>query len=348
MAGGGGTRFWPLSRQVTPKQLLNLSGKDLMINETIDRISELIPKDDIFIVTNESQVEKMRESVKGRIQQNHILSEPSARNTAACIGYSAFEIIKKYGDGIMCVFPADHFIKNQIEFTKIVEEAINVVETQDKLLTIGIKPTIPSTGYGYIKYDKNEDTIAKSVIEFREKPDYETAKEYLESDNYAWNSGMFIWKASTIIKNIELYLPDVYRIMLNIGDAMNTEKEFDVIKKTYQLIPSISIDYGIMEKSTDVLVILGEFGWSDVGSWDALDVLYSEDSNGNVIHGEHINISTTNCISYSSGKMVATIGIDNIVIVQTDDAVLVCNKDKVQDVKLIVDILRQQNRSDLL
>ena len=167
MAGGGGTRFWPLSRQAMPKQMLNLSGKDRMINETIDRLHGTVEKEDIFIVTNEKQAAKMLECVDGRIAKDHILAEPSARNTAACIGYAAMEIVKKYGDGIMCIFPSDHFIKNEPEFTKILNQAVQAAEEQDKLITIGIAPTFPSTGYGYIKFDKNENAIARKVEEFK-------------------------------------------------------------------------------------------------------------------------------------------------------------------------------------
>ncbi|MBW8308894.1 MAG: hypothetical protein K0M45_04570 [Candidatus Paracaedibacteraceae bacterium] len=348
MAGGGGTRFWPLSRQALPKQLLNLSGKDLMINETIDRITANIPKQDIFVVTNVAQVEKMKECVDGRIEDNHILAEPSARNTAACIGYAAFEIIKKYGDGIMCIFPSDHYIKNLTEFNRIIEDGIRAAEANNTLVTVGINPTFPATGYGYIRYDKNENTIAKKVIEFKEKPDFETAKSYVESGNYAWNSGMFIWKASTILQNFQRYLPEVYDYLQQIAESMNTPKEYETLSWIYPLIPSISIDYGIMEKSNEVVVISGDFGWNDVGSWDMLDALYDADDNGNVVHGEQININTTNCISYSSGKLIATVGLDNVVIVETADAILVCDKNKVQDVKLVVELLKEQGKKHYL
>ena len=175
MAGGGGTRFWPLSRAEEPKQLLNLSGKDLMVNETIDRIATFTEQQEIFIVTNETQVPKMRTATEGRITPNHILAEPSARNTSACIGYGALEIVKKYGDGIMCIFPSDHFIKNEPEFTRVLKEAIQIAEEQDKLITLGITPTFPSTGYGYIKFDAADKGYAKKVVEFKEKPDEETA-----------------------------------------------------------------------------------------------------------------------------------------------------------------------------
>ena len=347
MAGGGGTRFWPLSRHEEPKQLLNLSGKDLMINETIDRVATICDKSDIFIVTNVDQVAKMKTATVGRITDNHILSEPSARNTAACIVYAAFEIIKKYGDGIMCVFPADHYIKNETEFTRILKEAVKVAE-EGALVTLGITPTFPSTGYGYIKFDKNESNLAKKVIEFKEKPDIETAKKYVDSGEYSWNSGMFVWKASVVLEQFEKLLPDVYSCLLKIADAMSTPKEVEVINEVYPTIPSISIDYGIMEKSDKVKVISADMGWNDVGSWDNLGVLYDSDEEGNVFAGENISIDTHNCITYSKKRVISTIGVDNLIIVETDDAILVCDKNRAQDVKLIVEKLKSDGRKELL
>ena len=349
MAGGGGTRFWPLSRKETPKQLLNLSGKELMINETIDRITSVIPKKDIFIVTNHSQVGKMEEATKTRIQKEHILSEPAARNTAACIGYAAMEIIKKYGDGIMCIFPADHFIKDELTFSKTLVSAIKVAEDEDKLVTMGITPTFPSTGYGYIKYDKvDTEGEAYRVLEFKEKPNEETAKKYVESGEYAWNSGMFVWKASTILKYFKKLLPDIYENLKIMGDAMDTLEEENVISSIYPNIRSISIDYGIMEKADDVVVIPAEFGWSDVGSWDNLGVLYEADDNGNIVHGNHIGVDTKDSVIYAKNKLIATIDVKNVVVVETDDTVLVCKKDRSQDVRKIVDILKEQGREEYL
>lgn len=348
MAGGGGTRFWPLSRQEEPKQLLNLSGKDRMINETIDRIATVVDREDIFIVTNQAQTKKMEEVTAKRIRPDHILSEASARNTAACIGYAAQEILKKYGDGIMCIFPSDHFIKDQPEFTRILKEAINAAEAEDKLITLGITPSFPSTGYGYIKFDKEDEGTAKQVLEFKEKPDEQTAKSYVESGEYAWNSGMFIWKASVIMKNFQELLPEVYACLEQIGEAMNTPEEKQKIRDIYPRIPSISIDYGIMEKSRDVKVISAEFGWNDVGSWDNLGVLYEEDEHGNVLAGRQINIDTSNCISYAKGRLIATVGVEDLIIVETEDAVLVCDKNRAQDVKKIVDRLKEEGEETYL
>lgn len=347
MAGGGGTRFWPLSRQATPKQLLNLSGKDLMVNEAIDRLSKTASKDDIFIVTNKTQVAKMLEATNGRIQKNHILSEPSARNTSACIGYAAMEIVKKYGDGIMVITPSDAYIKNEAEFTRILGIALKAAEEKDALVTVGITPTFAATGYGYIKFQKSGENVLK-VLEFKEKPDEATAKKYVESGEYAWNSGMFIWKASTILKKFEKYLPEIYEDLQKIGDAMNTADELKVIEEIYPKINSISVDYGIMEKADDVFVVPGEFGWNDVGSFDMLGVLHEADSNGNICIGDQINVDTKNCITYSNGRLVATIGLENVVVIENGDAVLVCDKNKVQDVKKIVEQLKKDGRTELL
>lgn len=347
MAGGGGTRFWPLSRHEVPKQLLNLSGKGKMINETIDRVSTLANKDDIFIVTNVDQVPGMKDATKGRLREDHILSEPSARNTAACIGYAAFEIVKKYGDGIMCIFPSDHFIKDEAAFTRILKEAIKVAEN-DSLVTLGIMPTFPSTGYGYIKFDKSETTLDKKVVEFKEKPDEETAKKYVDSGEYAWNSGMFVWKASVILDEFKKLLPDVYECIEKIGKALGTDEEVEVINQVYPTIPSISIDYGIMEKSDKVRVISAQMGWNDVGSWDNLGVLYDEDSNGNITAGDFLGIDTKNCITYSNKRLITTIGVEDLIIVETDDALMVIDKNRAQDVKKIVDELKASGRDSLL
>lgn len=348
MAGGGGTRFWPLSRQARPKQLLNLSGKEVMVNETVDRLARTADKNDIFIVTNETQAVAMKEVTKGRILENHILAEPSARNTAACIGYAAMEILKKYGDGIMVITPSDAFIKDTDEFTRVLSVAVKEAEENDKLVTVGITPTFPATGYGYIKYDAADSGAAKKVEEFKEKPDLETAKAYVATGSYAWNSGMFIWKASTILKNFENFLPEIYADIVKIGDAMGTPSEYDVINEVYPQIKSISIDYGIMEQSKDVMVVPGEFGWNDVGSFDMLKVMHDEDANGNVLVGDCVTIDTTNSVVYSSGKLVTTLGLDNIVVVETEDSIMVCSKDRVQDVKMIVDKLKAEGRKENL
>lgn len=355
MAGGGGTRFWPLSRKERPKQLLNLSGKDIMVNETIDRIAASVGKDNIFIVTNETQAQLMKTETAGRMVPERILAEPAARNTAACIGYAAMEIVKKYEDGIMCILPSDQFVKNTEEFTKVMDAAILAAEETDMLVTIGIEPTFPATGYGYICTEKSSAAKIgetgkeyRTVKEFVEKPDEETAKAYLASGNYAWNSGMFIWKASTILKKFEMLLPDIYACLVKIGEAMGTADEMRVIGEIYPEIPKISIDYGIMERSRDVLMIAGDFGWNDIGSLDMLGIMKQEDENGNVIYGEQINLDTKNCILYGKDKLIATIGVENLIVIQEKDAILICDKNRAQEVKNVVDRLASEGKDRYL
>ncbi|WP_149554197.1 mannose-1-phosphate guanylyltransferase [Treponema pectinovorum] len=347
MAGGGGTRFWPLSRQETPKQLLNLSGKDLMVNEAIERLCQVADKDDIFIVTNSLQTPKMIEATKAKIKKDHILSEPSSRNTAACIGYAAFEILKKYGDGLMVITPSDAYIKDEKEFAKVLKIALETAKAKDVLVTVGIKPTFASTGYGYIKFKKDANSAFK-VLEFKEKPELSTAQKYVESGDYLWNSGMFIWKASTILEAFKKFLPNVYSDLEKIAQSIKTQEEFKVIEEIYPKIESISVDYGIMEKSDSVYVVPGDFGWSDVGSFDMLGALHEKDKNQNIIIGDSINIDTKNSIVYSDKRLVATIGLDDVVVVETPDAVLVCKKDRVQDVKKVVEELKSKKRFELL
>ena len=248
MAGGGGTRFWPLSRQAHPKQLLNLSGDDALINETIKRINSLTDKENLFIVTNEKQIDLLKDTVGDLCEHTNVLPEPSARNTAAAIGYAAFNIMKKHGDGVMCVYPADHYIKNEVEFTNILNKAIKVANESEKLVTIGISPTFPSTGYGYINFDKEIEynNVAYDVVEFVEKPNYEKAKSYVQSGKYVWNSGMFVWKVSKILEDFKRYLPKVYDKLEKLSEFIGTDKEEKMLQEIYPTIPSISIDYGIM------------------------------------------------------------------------------------------------------
>ena len=355
MAGGGGTRFWPLSRRERPKQLLNLSGKEIMVNETIDRITASVGEGNVFIVTNESQAKLMETETAGRMDSKKILAEPAARNTAACIGYAAMEIVKKYEDGIMCILPSDHFVKNEAEFAKVIDAAIETAEATDMLVTVGIRPSFPATGYGYIYADRESAKVIGNtgkeycaVKEFVEKPDEETAKAYLASGNYAWNSGMFIWKASTILKKFEQLLPDIYACLCEIGDAMGTDREQEVLWRVYPNIPKISIDYGIMERSKDVVVMEGDFGWNDIGSLDMLGIMKEPDENGNIVYGEQVNLDTQNCILYGKDKLIATIGVEDLIVIQEKDAILICDKNRTQDVKKIVDILSEEGKEKYL
>jgi len=345
MAGGSGTRFWPLSRKKMPKQFLNLTGKDAMVNETIDRLSPVIRKEDIFVVTGKEHEELTFGITAGRLKRDHILAEPAARNTAACIGYAAMELIRKYGDGVMGIFASDHYIRDEAGFRAVLDRAMDEAEKTDKLITIGIKPSFPSTGYGYIK-KKSADS--PEVEEFVEKPDQQTAEEYLKSGSYLWNSGMFVWKASVILEKFRELLPDIYAYLTEIGDSMGTDREQETIRAVYPKIPKISVDYGIMERAKDILVLDGDFGWSDVGSLDALGSIYGADENGNIACGEAVSLDTRNCISFGKDKLIALIGVSDLIVAEAENTILVCEKSRAQDVKKIVERLQADGKEQYL
>ena len=318
MAGGSGTRFWPLSRQHRPKQLLNLTGKDAMINEAVARLKPVC-KDGIFIVSSKSQRECLLEVLDKDFPKDHILLEPAARNTAACIGYAAIEIVKRCGDGVLAVIPSDSYIKNTEAFLSALTLAVKTAEEKDAIVTVGIKPTF----------------LAR-------------AEEYLKSGEFVWNSGMFIWKASLILQKLEKYLPELYQELLRIGEAVGTDREEAVIDSVYPEMPSISVDYGVLEKSDGIYVVPADLGWSDVGSLDMLGAVRRADENDNVTVGETYPVDTHHTIIYTGGKPVCTVGVDDLIIVDTPDVLLVCSKERAQDVKKIVEELRAKGKEELL
>lgn len=347
MAGGGGTRFWPLSRGETPKQLLNLSGKDVMVNETIARLTRVAAAEDVYIVTNRTQAEKMASVTAGRIPPANILREPAARNTAACIGYAAMRLKTLCGDGVMIVTPSDAYIRDEAEYARILQTAVSAAEGEDALVTVGITPTFPATGYGYIHFER-EGGAVKKVRKFVEKPDLATAERYVKSGEYVWNSGVFVWKASVILEKFRTLLPELYAGLEKIAAAIGTPREGDVLNEVYPDLPSVSVDYGIMERSGDILVVPGEFGWNDVGSWDMMNVLHPEDENGNIALGDALLVDSKNTTVYSGGRLVAVVGAEGLVVVETPDAVMVCPKERAQDVKQLVDALKERKRTDVL
>jgi mannose-1-phosphate guanylyltransferase len=352
MAGGGGTRFWPISRMSYPKQLVSLTSSEPMINETIHHFEKVVPVNDTFIVTNQEQAALMKDMLPGSFDKTKILIEPVGKNTAPCILYAAMRIHKMYGDTLMSVLPADHHISDVTEYERILSLAYATAEETNKIVTIGLWPTEPATGYGYIRFGEREGD-RKEVFQlerFVEKPDKARAQEYIQSRRYLWNSGMFIWRTSVILDAFRAFLPDMYQIFASIEDDLNTENEQNAINTIYPTLESISVDYGIMEKTKDVCVIPAEFGWNDVGSWDKLAEVFRHTEEENVIRGPHVGIDTDNCIIFSkSGKrMITTVGVSNLVIVDTDDAIMVINRDNCQDVKKLVEELRRQGRTDLL
>lgn len=349
MAGGGGTRFWPLSRKERPKQLLNISGRDIMLNETIRRMDEIVEREDVYIVTNESQQKLMRDEIINGVPFRNILTEPVGRNTSPCVLYAASVLMKLHGDGVMCVFPADHHVANIPEYQRTLRTAIQAAEVSGKIVTIGITPTYPATGYGYISR-RNEEELegVYQVRKFVEKPNLNTAKKYLDEGTYLWNSGVFIWKISTILEAFKRHLPAMYEQMQEIVEAIGTPEEKEVLERVYPQLENISVDYGILEREADVLVLEGDFGWSDVGSLDELSTFHKEDSDGNILLGDVLVINSHNSIVKGNDKLIALVGMENTIVVETDDALLICNKDKAQEVKKVVDELGARHRTELL
>lgn len=349
LAGGGGTRFWPLSRKDLPKQYLNLSGNSALINETILRQAGLIPYEHTFIVTGKDQYKTLTEVLLKEIPTENIFLESIGRNTAPCILLSAMKIFQKHGDGVMCVFPSDHYITNETAFKNVLNDAIQLAEKTDNLITVGIKPTFPSTGYGYIKFEPgNRLGSGYEVTDFIEKPIYEKACHYISEGSYLWNSGTFIWRVSVILDNFKRFLPRMYKQMERMRSYFWQESEEAELDKIYSELQSISIDYGILERSGEVYVIPGNYGWNDIGSWDSLGSIFPSDKFGNIVKADHLNIDSRECIIYGGKNIIATIGLEEMIVVSVNDATLVCPKSRAQDVKQIVELLKINGRFDLL
>lgn len=323
-----------------------------MLNDTIERFKGIIPQENTVIVTNRTQAVLLESIMHSSVLKANILIEPVARNTAASILFAALSIEKSHGNSLMVVLPSDHYITDEEQFRLTLDEACTVAMESDKIVTIGIKPTFPSTGYGYIAFDKEPITVSPvavyDVAEFVEKPNFQNAQSYLSSGNYLWNSGIFIWQTSVIIDNFKRYLPRLYKTMLPISDCLGTDQEEEVINAIYPTLQNISIDYGILERSDEVVVLSGQFGWNDIGSWDALGAIFPPDDSGNIIKANHIGIDTHNSIIYGNGRLITTIGVDGFIIADTGDALMICPKDKAQSVKDIVELLKEKGMTEYI
>jgi len=342
MAGGVGTRFWPSSRKAKPKQFLNLVGDKSMLQYTVERIKPLIPEERILIITNSNYTELVQEQLPNLPAEN-IVGEPVARNTAPCVAIAASILQQRDPDAVMVVLPADHFISNPSKFLDILRAGLEKASTGPNLVTIGITPHRPETGYGYIQTDKvhsGDGIEIRQVKTFAEKPDLKTAISFMESGDFLWNSGMFMWSTRTILDQFFTHLPAIHR-EIEAFEAQST-RDFDKALNTfYHGVPSISIDYGIMERADTVFVIPGEFGWSDVGSWLAVYELGDKDEQGNVVNGATaIFEDSQNCMVKTTGnKVIAIVGLQGIGVVDTGDTLLITRLDQSQDVKKIVDKL---------
>lgn len=349
MAGGRGERFWPRSRQNMPKQFLSLTddGKT-MIQLTVERILPLVNMEDIFIVTNRSYKDLVRQQLP-ELPEENILCEPVGKNTAPCIGLGAVHMAKRYGDAVMMVLPSDHLIKYTSLFLNTLSDACDVAEQGENLVTLGIAPDSPETGYGYIKFQP-EETLGRAfaVDKFVEKPDLETAKAYLASEQYLWNSGMFIWKTSTILKNLETYLPETYLGLRKIGEAIGTPMEEQALERAFQTFKAESIDYGVMEKAKNIYILSGSFGWDDVGSWLAVSRIKRSNELGNVVNGNVVTVDTRNTTIQGGGKLIAAVGLEDMIVVDSEDALLICEKNHAGDIKKVLENLKICNRTEYL
>ncbi|MCR5251758.1 MAG: NTP transferase domain-containing protein [Lachnospiraceae bacterium] len=349
LAGGKGERFWPRSRKNCPKQFLSLTGDGrTMIQQTVERIRPLVDPEDIFIATNKSYRDLVREQLP-EIPEENVLYEPVGRNTAPGIGLGAVHIRRKYGDAIMLVLPSDHQIKYKGMFLNVLKDGIRVAEEGTNLVTLGITPVAPETGYGYIKFNpESTKEDAFKVDRFVEKPDVNKAKEYLESEEYLWNSGMFVWKASTILASMERHLPEIYSGLTRIESAIGTEDEDSILRGVFESLPSESIDYGVLEKEKNIYVLPGTFGWDDVGSWLSVERMRPLNESGNTVAGNVLTVNVKDCIIEGEKKLIAAVGIRDLVVVDTEDAILICAKDSTTDIRKIVENLKICNRDEYL
>jgi mannose-1-phosphate guanylyltransferase len=345
MAGGIGSRFWPASRSSKPKQFLDIldSGKSL-IRSTFERYLGICPAENIYILTNMEYVDLVREQLP-ELRDDQILGEPMRKNTAPCIAYVSYKIRKKNSEANIIVAPSDHIILNEQAYTEASLKALDFVSRHDALCTLGIMPSRPDTGYGYIQYlDGAVEEGIHKVKTFTEKPDLATAKMFVNSGEFLWNAGIFIWNVNTIIEALEKYLPDVSDSFQEVEGKINTNAEPLAIKKAFGHCRSVSIDYGIMEKAQNVYVIPAEFGWSDLGTWASLHAEKSKDSNSNAVSGQHVKLydSSNNMISVPKDKLVVIEGLENFIVVDTGDVLLICDKDKEQNIKAITQDLKKE------
>lgn len=346
MAGGAGTRFWPLSRMAIPKQLLSFGGDRSLIQQAIDRLDSLVPVDNISIITNQSLVSAIEDQLPA-LSRNSIIGEPAKRDTAPCIGLAAGLIAAEDPDATMIVMPSDHIIQPVEAFHEAVTKAHKLVEQDpSRLITFGITPDRPAESYGYIQRGESVNSDVFRVEQFKEKPVVDTAKRYLDEGGYYWNSGIFVWKARAILEALEQYQPDMILRINRIVQRRGEADFHDVIEREFTAIECISIDYAVMEHHANVLVIEAPFEWDDIGSWQALSRLFPTDANNNTVVGKHVGIQTTNSIIQSSkDHLVATIGVSDLIIVHTEDATLVANKQEEESVRKLVRLLESKQDS---
>lgn len=354
MAGGTGTRFWPLSRKSRPKQLLSIGNHPVMLQATIDRLSESVPTDRILVVTSDDHADKIHDTIDVLPARN-IIVEPEGRDTAACSGLAAVIVNERFGsDAVIGTFPADHRITPLDEFTHYSESAYRAAAELDGIVTFGIEPTHPATGYGYILPEGDDrqigDETFRRVDQFTEKPDRQTAMKYVENRGALWNSGMFFWPVDRILTEFQTLVPELYEGLMAIRDRWQKEGSLPgALSDHYGSLPENSVDYAILEQTSRCWTLPVDFNWNDLGTWSSVEELFEPDGNGNVTHGDVVLSNSRDNIIYESADVtVGVVGVEETVVVVTDDAILVCPKDKSEEVKSLVNKLQERGRTELL
>ncbi len=350
MAGGGGTRLWPLSRRSRPKQALTLVGERTMFEHAVDRIASLFQPEEIFVVTGEEHLESLLLQAPELPRANFLL-EPVGQGTAPAIGLGAVHLRRRDPQAVMVVLTADHFIRDVERFRRVLTAAAEVAE-KGHLVTLGITPSFPSTGFGYIQqgeqlYEVDGFAVFRA-LRFTEKPSPETAFQMVESGLYTWNSGMFIWRVDRILEEFARQMPDLYDVLMQVDAVLDTPAYEMTLRRLWPELSPQSIDYGVMEGARDVVVIPVDIGWSDVGNWSSMREILPADADGNVVVGEHVGMDTRDTIVFGGRRLIATIGLENMIIVDTDDALLICPVDREQDVREMVRRLREAGRREVL
>jgi len=351
MAGGSGTRFWPRSRTARPKQFLPIFGEDSLIQSTIKRFATFTETKNIYIVSSKLQSEVL-EAQTPMLPRENLIYEPVGKNTLPCIGLAAMFAEKENRDGIMVVSPSDHLIKNDELFRDTVMAAVNIAEERNGIVTIGITPTYPATGYGYVK--TSEDITGEKIIRqfkverFVEKPNEIKASEYLKQGGFYWNSGLFVFKISVFLDAVKVFAPELYADLRKIQAELGNPSFEQTLDTVYRAVQSISVDYGIMEHAKNIYLVEGNFDWNDLGSWESVYQCSEKDNAGNVSSGEAIFLESGNSYIHAEKGIVAIVGLDNVVVVQEGNAVLVCRRDKAEDIKKIVDQLKAENKNQYL
>lgn len=345
MAGGRGERFWPRSRKAEPKQFLSLIGKKTMLQLTVERVEDLIGISNVYIVAGVEFREIILKQIP-HLPKENIIIEPFGRDTAAAIGLAALVLEQKNPLEVMIILPADHYVGDVNRFREVLRGAVIAAGRKEEIVTLGITPHRPETGYGYICQGEMLDTFASipayRVTRFLEKPNLARATEFLFSGNYLWNSGMFIWRIDLINKLIEMHIPKLAQGLKKIKESVGTERYPEVLKEVYSDLPRVSVDYGILERSSDVLVMPGDFGWDDIGSWTALERYAPKDDNGNVLDGKGVLLDTNDTFVFSPDKAVAAIGVEKLIVVNDNDSMLICHKNRAQEIKRVVQALREK------